>query len=375
MIKFIDLKREFQEISEEVKEVVNEVLESGWYILGENVKQFEKEFSNYVGTKYAVGVNSGTDAIMLSLMALGVSRGDEVITVSHTATATVSAISMIGAKPVFVDIEEDTMLMDVSQVESKITERTRAIVPVHLYGHPVDIDPLIEISEKYGVPIVEDCAQAHGAEYKGKKVGSIGDLGAFSFYPTKNMGAYGDAGIVVTNNKDLYEKLIMLREYGWRKRFNAEMQGVNSRLDEIQAAILRVKLKYLDEWNERRRKIARLYNELLENSDIITPTEKEYAKHVYHLYVIKYKDRDKLQEYLLKNGVQTLIHYPIPVHKQKAYISLRYSLPITEKICGEVLSLPIHPFLCREEIKEICKLCKKVVGRYDQEYHSLDWKK
>lgn len=362
MIKFIDLKREFQEISEEVKEVVNEVLESGWYILGENVKQFEKEFSNYVGTKYAVGVNSGTDAIMLSLMALGVSRGDEVITVSHTATATVSAISMIGAKPVFVDIEEDTMLMDVSQVESKITERTRAIVPVHLYGHPVDIDPLIEISEKYGVPIVEDCAQAHGAEYKGKKVGSIGDLGAFSFYPTKNIGAYGDAGIVVTNNKDLYEKLIMLREYGWRKRFNAEMQGVNSRLDEIQAAILRVKLKYLDEWNKKRRDVAKLYNEFLKDANVITPIEKEYAKHVYHLYVIRSKNRDQLKNYLEKNGIQTLIHYPIPVHKQKAYIDLGYYLPVTEKICREILSLPMHPWLSYHEVLSISELIKNALS-------------
>jgi len=358
MIKIVDFKREIQETGEETKEAVNRVLDSGWYILGNEVKNFEKEFSDYIGTKYGVGVSSGTDAIMISLMALGIARGDEVITVSHTSIATASAISLTGAKPIFVDIKEDTMLMDVNKVELKLSNRTKAIVPVHLYGHPVDMDPLIEISEKYGIPIVEDCAQAHGAEYKNKKVGSIGKLGAFSFYPTKNLGAYGDGGMIVTSDEDLYQKLLMLRQYGWKERDKSVMKGVNSRLDEIQAAILRVKLKYLDRLNEKRRKNAKLYNELLKDGDILTLVEKEYAKHVYHLYVIRYKERDKLQQHLLKNGIQTQIHYPIPVHKQKPYIC-NLKLPVTEKICNQILSLPMHPFLQEDEILYISEKVKE----------------
>lgn len=357
-ILMVDFKREYTEIRNEVDLSIQRVLNSGWYVLGNEVKAFEKDFSGYIGPKYAVGVNSGTDAIMLSLMCLGVGHGDEVITVSHTATATVSAISVTGAKPVFVDIEEDTMLMDTGQVEAKINDKTKAIVPVHLYGHPVDMSPLMDVSEKYEIPVVEDCAQAHGSEYKGRKVGSIGVIGAFSFYPTKNLGAYGDGGIVVTDDKNLYERLAMQRQYGWRERDNAEMQGVNSRLDEMQAAILKVKLKFLDGWNERRRKVAKLYNEFLKDSEIVTPMEKEYAKHVYHLYVVRCKDRNKLQQYLSKKGIQTMVHYPIPVHLQKAYQTLGYKkgeLPITEKCAKEIISLPIFPQLKNKEVEYIMK--------------------
>jgi dTDP-4-amino-4,6-dideoxygalactose transaminase len=354
MIKIIDFGREFKSISEEIRKSIDRVLKSGWFILGEEVKGFEKDFSNYIGAKYGVGVSSGTDAIMLSLMVLGIERGDEVITVSHTSVATVSAISITGAKPIFVDVEEDTMLMDVNKVKSKITDRTKAIVPVHLYGHSVDMGTLIEISEKYGVPIVEDCAQAHGAEYKGRKVGSIGKLGAFSFYPTKNLGAYGDAGMIVTDDYELYQKLLMLRQYGWKERNKSVMIGVNSRMDEIQATILRVKLKYLDRWNEKRRKNAKLYNELLEGSDVLAPVEKEYGKHVYHQYVVRLEKRNTLKEYLQKRGIQTQIHYPTPVHKQKPYNLTNLRLPVTEKICDQVLSLPIHPWLKDEEIRNIC---------------------
>ncbi|MHA1665395.1 MAG: DegT/DnrJ/EryC1/StrS family aminotransferase [Candidatus Njordarchaeales archaeon] len=359
MIKIVDFKREFQEIGEEIKEAVNRVLDSGWYILGNEVKNFEKEFSDYIGTKYGVGVSSGTDAIMISLMGLGIAQGDEVITVSHTSIATASAISLTGAKPIFVDIKEDTMLMDVNKVESKISNRTKAIVPVHLYGHPVDMNPLIEISEKYDIPIVEDCAQAHGAEYKNKKVGSIGKLGAFSFYPTKNLGAYGDAGMIVTSDENLYRRLIMLRQYGWEERDKSVMKGVNSRLGEIQAAILRVKLKYLDKWNEKRRENAKLYNELLEDADILTPVEKEYAKHVYHQYVVRSKRRDALKEYLQKREIQAQIHYLFPVHKQEPY-KTSSKFPITEKICNHILSLPIHPFLKEDEIKKICNTMRSI---------------
>ena len=362
MIKIIDFQREFKEISAEIREAVDGVLESGWFILGGEVKSFEQEFSHYIRAKYGVGVSSGTDAIMLSLMALGVGRGDEVITVSHTSGATVSAIAMTGAKPIFADVEEGTMLMDVAKVKSKVNARTKAIVSVHLYGHPVDLDPLVEISEKEGIPIVEDCAQAHGAEYKGRKVGSIGRLGAFSFYPTKNLGAYGDAGMVVTSDEGLYQKLVMLRQYGWEEKDKSVMKGVNSRLDEIQASILRVKLKYLDKWNERRRDNAKLYNELLKDTKVLAPVERDYAKPVYHLYVIRSEKRNSLKEYLHKEGVQTQIHYPVPVHKQKPYRT-NSRLPVTERICSQVLSLPIHPFLQEDEILAISEKVKQFEKR------------
>lgn len=356
----VDFEREYKEIGKEIREAINKVLESGWFILGEEVTNFEKEFSKYIGTKYGVGLSSGTDAIMISLTALGVENGDEVITVSHTSGATTMAILLTGAKPIFVDIEEDTMLMDVTKIKAKITNKTKAIVPVHLYGNPVDMDPLIEISKRYNLPIVEDCAQAHGAEYKGSKVGSIGKLGAFSFYPTKNLGAYGDAGMIVTSDEGLYKKLLMLRQYGWEERDKSVMKGVNSRLDEIQAAILRVKLEHLDEWNEKRRKIAELYNNLLGDSNLILPIEKDYAKHVYYLYVVRSKNRDELKYHLLKNEIQTQIHYPVPIHKQKTYLDLGYKihLPVTEMECNKILSLPMNPWLKENEIEKIVRVIK-----------------
>jgi dTDP-4-amino-4,6-dideoxygalactose transaminase len=360
MISFIDLRREYPEIKGEIGQAIQRVLESGWFILGEELKRFEKEFSSYIGVKYGIGVNSGSDALYLAIKTLGIGIGDEVVTVSHTFISTVDAIVRNGAKPVFVDIDPETYTMDVSQIEKKITERTKAIIPVHLYGHPADMDPIMEITEKYGLYVIEDASQAHGAEYKGRKVGSIGHVACFSFYPTKNLGAYGDAGMIVTNNEELAEKLRIIRNYGSSKKYHHDFVGVNSRLDEIQAAVLRVKLKYLDEWNERRRKIAKLYNELLEDTDVTTPTEKEWAKHVYHLYVIRHEKRDELQQCLLKNRIQVQIHYPIPVHRQKAYLVLghKIGLPITEKICDEILSLPMHPWLKINELVTIAKIIK-----------------
>lgn len=360
MISMLDFQKEYKAINNEINSAMQSVLNKGWYILADEVKKFEEEFAKYIGTKYAGGVNSGTDALLISLMALGVKSGDEVIVVSHTATPTVMPISLIGATPMFVDIDPETYTMDVTQVEKKITKNTKAVIPVHLYGHSVDMDPLMKIAKKYGIYIIEDCCQAHGAEYKERKVGNFGDMSAFSFYPTKNLGAYGDGGIILTNNPDLYEKALMLRQYGWKSRYDSQFIGVNSRLDEIQASILRVKLKKLEGWNEKRREIASLYKELLKSSDIVLPIEKEYAKHVYHLYVIRHKNRNKLQEYLLENGVQTQIHYPVPVHKQKAYLKLEIyaHLPITEKICQEILSLPIHPWLSLLEIEKIAGLIK-----------------
>jgi dTDP-4-amino-4,6-dideoxygalactose transaminase len=360
MIPFNDFKRENAAIGGEISQAMQRVIRSGWFILGEETEKFEEEFSKYVGARFGIGMNSGSDALYLAIRALGISKRDEVITVSHTMISTVDAIARNGAKPVFVDIEPNTYVMNVPKIETKISNRTRAIIPVHLYGHPVDMDPLMEIAEKHDLYVIEDACQAHGAEYKGNRVGSIGDVGCFSFYPTKNLGAYGDGGMAVTNDKELAENLGKSRNYGQSKKYYHDFIGVNSRLDEMQAAVLRVKLKYLDEWNEKRRKIAKLYNEILGNTEVTVPIEREYAKHVYHLYAVRRKKRDKLKQYLLKNGIQTLIHYPIPVHRQKAYPSSN-RLPTTERICKEILSLPMYPFLKEEEIE--------AVSHYMLEYH------
>ncbi|MEM2080725.1 MAG: DegT/DnrJ/EryC1/StrS family aminotransferase [Candidatus Bathyarchaeia archaeon] len=354
MIPFIDLKKEYTEIKWEINEAIQQVLEKGTFILGEETEKFEREFSSYIGVKHGVGVNSGSDALFLTLKALGISTGDEVITVSHTFVATADAITRNGATPVFVDINPETYCIDSEKIEEKITKRTKAIMPVHIYGHPAEMDTISEIAQAHDLHVVEDACQAHGAEYKGKKVGSLSDAGCFSFYPIKNLGAYGDGGIIATNNEELAAKLIMLRNYGQQQKYHHELIGINSRLDEIQAAILRVKLKHLNEWNSKRRENAKIYNELLSEAKIITPSEKN-AKHVYHLYVIRCKERDLLKQYLLKNEIQTLIHYPIPVHKQEAYLNLssRHQLPITEEICKEILSLPMFPQLTKKEIETV----------------------
>ncbi|NJE54443.1 DegT/DnrJ/EryC1/StrS aminotransferase family protein [Thermococcus sp. 21S9] len=365
MIPFVDLKREYQEIGDEILRAIQRVIESGWFILGNELNQFEKEFADYLGVKYAIGVNSGSDALYLAVKALGIHSGDEVITVSHTFISTVDAIVRNGARVVFVDIDPETYTIDVDQLEKSITPKTKAIIPVHLYGHPADMEPIMELAEEYGLYVIEDASQAHGAEYKGKKVGTFGHLACFSFYPTKNLGAYGDAGAIVTNDAELADKLRMMRNYGSPKKYYHDFVGVNSRLDEIQAAVLRIKLKYLDQWNEKRRKIAKLYSELLDNSDVITPSEKEWAKHVYHLYVIRHKNRDKLQQYLSEKGIKTQIHYPVPVHLQKAYLELGYRvrLPITERISSEVLSLPMYPWLSNGEVESIANTVLEFIGR------------
>jgi dTDP-4-amino-4,6-dideoxygalactose transaminase len=352
VISFTNFKREYAAIGQEILSEFQRVLQSGWFILGEETGKFEEEFAEYVGSKFGIGVNSGSDALYLAVMALGISSGEEVITSSHTMISTVDAITRNGAKPVFVDIDPDTYLLDVSKIEEKISERTRAIIPVHLYGHPVDFDPLMEIARKHNLFVIEDACQAHGAKYKNRKIGSIGDVGCFSFYPTKNLGAYGDGGILVTNDKEMADKLRKMRNYGQSEKYKHDFVGVNSRLDEIQGATLRFKLKYLERWNERRIKNAKIYNALLESSSAIRPIEKEYAKHVYHLYVIRHKERDKLQRHLFEKGIQTLIHYPIPVHKQKPY-STYDKLPKTEKICDEIVSLPMNPWLEANEIEII----------------------
>lgn len=355
MIDFAGLHQQYNDIGEEIEEAVNRVLRGGWYILGEELTRFEQEFSHYIGTRYAVGVNSGSDALLLAVKALGIGDGDEVLTVSHTFISTVDSIVRNGAKPVFIDIDPGTFCLDPAQIEKKVTQKTRAIIPVHLNGHPAEMAPITDIAKKYNLHVIEDASQAHGAKYKDGRVGSIGDLGCFSFYPAKNLGAYGDGGMVVTDNIELAETLRKLRNYGQSEKNIHTFVGFNSRLDEVQAAVLRVKLKYLDQWNQKRREIAAQYNALLGKSDIITPIEKKYVEHVYHLYVIQSRQRNALQQHLSRRKIHTQIHYPVPVHKQKAYQHLGYEvhLPVTERICNEILSLPMHPWLSEMDIQTI----------------------
>jgi dTDP-4-amino-4,6-dideoxygalactose transaminase len=357
MIHFANLKSEYAEIGAEINQAIDRVLKSGWLILGEEVRNFEEEFSRYVGADFGIGVNSGTDALFLAVQALGIGNGDEVITVSHTFISTVDAITRNGAVPVLVDVDPETYCIDTAKIEERITDRTKAILPVHLYGHPADMNHIMALARKYELYVIEDACQAHGAEYNGKKVGSLGDIGCFSFYPTKNLGAYGDGGMIVTNDVNIAERLRLLRNYGQTTKYHHDHPGINSRLDEIQAAVLRVKLKYLDDWNERRRYIAALYNERLANIDIDLPIEKDYAKHIYHVYVIGSDIRDKLNEELAKKKIQTLVHYPIPVHKQKAYdyMFINTNLIETEKAASRILSLPISPWLSESEISYVAE--------------------
>ncbi|MFQ5585202.1 MAG: DegT/DnrJ/EryC1/StrS family aminotransferase [Thermodesulfobacteriota bacterium] len=354
-------------IRDELQEAINGVFEEGWFVLGKRGKEFEQTFAAFCGSCYGVGVGSGTEALHLALRACGVGHGDEVITVPNTAVPTVSAISTAGATPLFVDVDPDTYTIDPERLRDRLREefharsnrRIKAVIPVHLYGQPADMDPLREVAGEYEVRVIEDACQAHGAKYKGKRVGSIGDLGCFSFYPSKNLGAYGDGGMVVTDDHELASKLKMLRNYGQEERYYHRIKGFNSRLDEIQAAMLLVKLQYLERWNEMRRERAGHYNEGLKHDEVVKPQEANYAEHVYHLYVIRCGRRDELQRYLVENGVGTLIHYPIPVHLQKAYEDLglkRGALPVAEECCNEVLSLPIFPELHEDDVERVCGL-------------------
>jgi len=356
-ISYLDLQSCYLKYKNEIDKAIAEVFDSGWFILGEQVKKFEEEFSAYCGCKYGVGVGSGTEALHLSLVSLDIKPGDEVITVPNTAVPTASAISFANAVPVFVDIKSDVYTINPQRIREKINSKTKAIIPVHLYGQSADMDPIMQIAQQYGIPVLEDACQAHGALYKGKKTGSFGKLGSFSFYPSKNLGAYGDGGMIVTNDEELHEKLIKIRNYGETKKYYHSIKGFNSRLDEIQAAVLRVKLKYLDQWNERRREIAELYNSLLKDTPVIVPKEDNDNYHIYHLYVIRVKERDALQEYLENKGIKTLIHYPVPIHLQEAYKELNYALgylPVAEKTAKEILSLPLYPEIENDTVKAIC---------------------
>lgn len=341
-------------VDSDIKKAVEQVLENGRYIKGDNLRDFEQEFADFCNIKYAVGVSSGTAGILLSLMALGIRQNDEVIVPSHTFIATASPIKFLGATPVYVDIDPLTYTIDPTKIESAITKNTKAIIPVHLYGHPVDMDPIKKLAKKYNLIVIEDSCQAHAAEYKGQKTGSIGDLAVFSFFPSKNMTVAGDGGMVTTNNEELAQKISMLRDHGRTDKYLHEMLGLNFRLSEIPAAVGRQQLKHLNEWTESRRRVAAIYHQLLEGM-VETPTEADWAKHVYHLYVIQTKDRDGLNKHLNEHGISTGIHYPVPVHKQPCMEAGNQYLPVTETCVDNILSLPMHPQLTVEQIEYVAE--------------------
>jgi dTDP-4-amino-4,6-dideoxygalactose transaminase len=347
MIPFLDIKAQYQSIKGEIDAAVLGVLASGQYVLGDEVARFEQEFAGYCNVKHAIAVNTGTSALHLALLAAGVGPGDEVITVPFTFVATVSAICYTGARPVFVDVELVTLTMDPAEVEAKITPRTKAIVPVHLYGQMANMDAIKAIAERHGIPVIEDACQAHGAQYKGHRAGSIGLSGCFSFYPGKNLGACGEGGMVVTNDDDQAKTMRMLRDWGQEQRYHHLLKGFNYRMDAIQGAILRVKLRHLEAWTEARRTHARRYSSLLAGSTVLTtPVEAADRRHVYHVYAIRSRDRDGLQRLLSAEGIPSGLHYPIPVHLQKAHADLGYQagdFPVSEAAAREVLSLPIYP--------------------------------
>jgi dTDP-4-amino-4,6-dideoxygalactose transaminase len=360
-VAMIDMGGQVALLRAEVDAAVARTLDSGWYILGRETAAFEEEFSAYVTGKGGktvgcVGVNSGTDALRLALWALDIGPGDEVITVAHTAVATAAAITMSGATPVFVDIDPATYTLDPLALAAAITPQTRAIIPVHLYGHPADLNPILAIARQHNLRVIEDCAQAHGTLYHGQHVGAWGDFGCFSFYPTKNLGALGDGGAVISANPDLVAKVRLLREYGWtpQARYVSQVPGMNSRLDEMQAAILRVKLNHLDAWNGVRRQRAEGYADLLPAS-LILPIERAACHHVYHLYVVRVPTRERVRSHLTGAGIATAIHYPVPIHMQPAY-STHAPLPHpllrnTEQAAGEILSLPMHPLLTAQQVE------------------------
>lgn len=361
IIPFFDYQRQLKKINRQIDEAIKRVLNSGKLILGQEVKNFEDNFSKYIGAEYGIGVNSGTDALKIALRALSVKAGDEVITVSNTAVPTVSAIREVGAIPKFVDIKED-FLIDENQIQQALTKKTKAIIAVHLYGHPGNMPAILKIAKKYKLKIIEDCCQAHGAKIGGKNVGAFGDISCFSFYPTKNLGAYGDGGIILTSNKNLADTCRALRMYGMEHGYYSEIEGYNSRLDEIQAAILNVKLKYLDQWSKQRKKIAEFYLENIKNPKIILPKIDKNSASSFHLFVIRTEARNLLEEYLKANNIGHGIHYPYPIHLQKAYKFLGYKngdLPRTEKFAEQILSLPIFPELTKEEIKYIVQKINK----------------
>ncbi|SFF42603.1 dTDP-4-amino-4,6-dideoxygalactose transaminase [Fontimonas thermophila] len=361
MIPFLDLKAPHQELQSELDEVWARVRDSGWYILGPEVDAFEREYAAYCGAQHCVGVANGLDALVLALRALGVGPGDEVIVPSNTYIATWLAVSAVGATPVPVEPDEATYDIDPTLISAAITPRTRAILPVHLYGQPADLDPILALARAHGLAVVEDAAQAHGARYRGRRIGAHGDVVCWSFYPGKNLGAMGDAGAITTNREDVADRIRVLRNYGSRVKYVNEVQGVNSRLDPLQAAILRVKLKHLDAWNERRQAIAAIYQSELAGTDLVLPQVPAWAEPVWHLYVVRTPVRDQLQQALTEAGIGTLVHYPIPPHRQAAYAALGLgagSFPRAEAMAQQVLSLPIGPHLTQDQAAQVVAAVK-----------------
>ncbi len=355
-IPFVDLKSLHNELRGELQEVFERVLENSSFVLGPEVQRFEQEFAAYVGTTHCVAVNTGTAAIHLALAALGIGPGDEVITVPHTFIATAEAITAVGARPVFVDIDPVSFTMDPALIEASITSKTRAIIPVDLYGQVADMDPIQEIADRHGIPIIEDACQAHGAEYKGRRAGSFGLAGCFSFYPGKNLGACGEGGAVTTNDGDLAQRIRLWRDHGSSKRYEHVFPGLNMRMEGLQGGILSVKLKYLDRWNDQRRQAAAEYGKALADTDVVVPTEMNYGRHVYHLYVIQSSNRDALRQQLTDVGIESGLHYPTPLHLQEAYRFLGYKegdFPVTERVKSRILSLPIYPGIRSEAIDRV----------------------
>jgi dTDP-4-amino-4,6-dideoxygalactose transaminase len=363
MIPFLDLKAQYRSIKPEIDEAVARVLESGQFVLGAEVAGFEREFADYCGGGEAIGVNSGTSALHLALLAAGVGPGDEVITTPFTFSATTATIRYCGATPVYVDIDPQTFNLDTAKLESAMTGRTKAILPVHLYGQPAEMDVICELARRRGIVVIEDAAQAHGAEYKGTRAGVLGDIACFSFYPTKNLGAYGEGGAVVTRDREYARVIRLLRNWGG-PRYEHLLPGYNYRMEEMMAAILRVKLRHLERWNAARRSLAAIYDALLADADVVAPRAPAYVRHVYHAYTIRAPRRDALAEELKTAGVQASVHYPSPSHLLPAYRDSRYrngSLPAAERAALEVLSLPIYPELQREQVEAVCSVIQRVM--------------
>jgi len=373
-IPFLDLKGQYNAIKPEIQKEINEVLDNTAYICGKKVKAFEEAFARKHDAKFFLGLSSGTDALHLAYWCLGIGIGnqicsgrlnpepDEVIVPINTYIATVETVTIAGAKPVFVDQEEKSFNIDPWKLEEKITSRTKAIVVVHLYGQPADMDPILKIAKKHNLVVIEDCSQAHNAEYNGKKIGSFGKASTFSFYPGKNLGAYGEAGGVLTNDEELYQFMLRFRQHGAVVKYVHDIEGHNYRMEELQGAVLNVKLKHLDQWTEGRRRVAAKYNELLSGvPEVILPEEMSYAKHVYHLFEIRVKKREPLMVYLNEKGIDVGLHYPLPLHLQQAYNYLGYKegdFPVAEKCCKEILSIPMFPEMTEEQIKYVCENIK-----------------
>jgi len=364
-VPFVDLKKQYISLKGEIDEKISFLINNSAFILGEDLEEFEKEFSDFCNIEYCVGVSSGTDALIIAQRALGIGYGDEVITVPNTFIATTEAISLVGAKPVFVDINEGDYNINADLIKEKITDKTKAIIPVHLFGQPADMKNILDIARENNLFIIEDACQAHGAEFEKEKAGTFGNIGCFSFYPAKNLGAYGDGGAIITDNEDLYKTILSMRSHGEVEKNRHVVIGSTNRLDNFQAGILRVKLKYLEDWNNKRRENASVYRKYLSGREIVVPGELEGRKHVYHLFAIRVKNRDKVKKELSSRGIATGIHYPTPIHLQEAYRFMGYKkgdFPVSETVAEEILSLPMFPELTEDQIRYVCNSLGEIIG-------------